>query len=141
MPTLPWTAPKNSRSSTGELVVMASRFQLQAWRDVAPFFVASFRIRRQMLNSPGVVGVSLIARPTSKTFYTLSAWQDRASLDATVAHQPHAATMNRFRSRTTDSLFAFWSIPATDGPPTWDEAQRRLQDEQARRAPRSQGTI
>lgn len=134
MPTLPWTAPKRSRPPAGELTVMASRFQLRQRRDVAPFLLAAVRIRRQMLRSPGVVGVSLIAKPLAKTFYTLSAWEDRDSLNSAVAQQPHLRVMERFRSRTEGSLFVFWSVPASQSRPDWDDAHRRLEDE-ASKAP------
>lgn len=97
MPTLPWTGPKRSRPLADELTVMASRFQLREWRDVAPFLLAALRIRRQMLRTSGVIGVSLIAKPLAKTFYTLSAWEDRDSLNSAVAQQPHLQVMERFR--------------------------------------------
>jgi hypothetical protein len=116
------------------MTVMASRFKLREWRDVPPFFLAALKIRQQMLRSPGIIGVSLIAKPIAKTFYTLSAWEDRDSLNAAVIQQPHLTTMERFRSRTEGSLFAFWSAAPHDRRPGWDEAHRRL-DEQARNAP------
>jgi len=135
MPTLPWTAPRRSRADTGEMTVMASRFELREWRDVPPFFLAALKIRHQMLRSPGIIGISLIAKPIAKTFYTLSAWEDRDSLNAAVIQQPHLTTMERFRSRTEGSLFAFWSAARHDPHPGWGEAHQRL-DEQARNAPR-----
>jgi hypothetical protein len=116
------------------MIVMASRFKLREWRDVPPFFLAALKIRQQMLRSPGIIGVSLIAKPIAKTFYTLSAWEDRSSLNAAVSRQPHLTTMERFRSRTEGSLFAFWSAAVRDPHPGWDEALQRL-DEQARNAP------
>jgi hypothetical protein len=134
MPTLPWTAPRRSHPAKGEMTVMASRFKLREWRDVPPFFLAALKIRRQMLRSPGIIGVSLIAKPIAKTFYTLSAWEDRDSLNAAVIQQPHLTTMERFRSRTEGSMFASWSAAVRDPHPGWDDAHQRL-DEQARNAP------
>lgn len=127
MPTLPWATPgaDGSRPAVGALA-MASRFELKRWRDVPEFLVAALRIRKQMLQAPGVIGVSLIARPLHKTFYTLSAWTGRRALDAAVAGQPHAATMARFRTRMADSVFTFWDH--ADGPhPDWPDAFTRLE--------------
>lgn len=87
---------------------MASRFQLKRWRDVPAFLVAALRIRSQMLQSPGVIGVSLVAQPLRRTFYTLSAWRDRPGLDSAVAGQPHAVAMIEFRTKMADAVFAFW---------------------------------
>jgi len=46
---------------------MASRLELRRLRDVPSFLAAALRIRRQMLASPGVLGLSLIARPLHRT--------------------------------------------------------------------------
>jgi len=127
MPTLPWTGPRGAEVATAPALVMASRFELKGYRDVPGFLLAALRIRRQMLKSPGVVGVSLISQPLRKTFYTLSAWRDRDALDAAVVAQPHAATMAKYRTRTNDSAFTFWEH-SPDTPPGWPEAHRRLDE-------------
>ncbi len=89
MPTLPWATPRPRPALTANPTVMASKFQLRDRRDVPAFFVAALRIRRQMLNSPGALGVSLIAKPPLKgTFFTLSAWESREHLEAAVVGHP-----------------------------------------------------
>jgi hypothetical protein len=105
---------------------MASRLELRRLRDVPSFLVAALRIRRQMLRSPGALGVSLIARPARRTFWTLSAWQDQAALSAAVGRQPHREIMTRFRPRMAGSSFVTWTAPATALPIGWDDALRRL---------------
>ncbi len=82
-----------------------------------------------MLRASGIVGVSLIAKPLAKTFYTLSAWESRESLDSAVGGWPHVDTMQRFRSLTTRSLFAFWTVPPDHARPDWWDAHRRLEAE------------
>ena len=106
---------------------MASRFDLRTLGTVPRFFLAAMRIRRQMLASPGVLGVALIAKPLSKTFFTLSAWQDRDALDGAVARQPHAQTMAHFHSRMARAGFVFWTMPRSELPPRWADAFQRLQ--------------
>ena len=132
MPTLPWAAAQIvAHPPIGtEVVVMASRFQVAAWRDVPPFLLKAMRIRRQMLKSEGAIGVSLIAQPVHRTFYTLSAWRDRDALDSAVATSPHADTMAQFRSKMASSLFTFWAIPASGNiRPSWAEAHERLRNQ------------
>ncbi|MCP9276952.1 putative quinol monooxygenase [Mycolicibacterium arenosum] len=133
MPTLPWTngrAVADPGSATvpdeSAAVVMASRFELKAIGDAPAFLLAAMRIRRQMLHSPGNLGVSLIAKPLSRTFFTLSAWRDQADLDAAVPRQPHAQTMRRFHDRMSASQFVFWSSRPCDLPPAWPDALERL---------------
>jgi hypothetical protein len=126
MPTLAWTAPKPlPRPLDSPATVMASRLELRRLRDVPPFLAAALRIRRQMLASPGVLGVSLIAKPLRRTFWTLSAWQDQDFLRAATGCQPHAETMRRFRPLMAGSSFVTWT--AAGVPIAWQEARRRLE--------------
>jgi hypothetical protein len=104
---------------------MASRLELRRLRDVPSFFAAALRIRRQMLAAPGVLGLSLIARPLHRTFWTLSARQDQAALRAATGRQPHVQIMKHFRPLMTASSFVTWT--ATDLPIQWDEARHRLE--------------
>lgn len=125
MPTLPWTTPKPSpRPPDGPVTVMASRLELRRLRHVLPFLAAALRIRRQMLGSPGSLGLSLIAWPLHRTFWTLSAWQDATALRAATRGEPHVQLMNRFRPLMAASSFVTWT--ATNLPVPWDEARRRL---------------
>ncbi|MBW0015712.1 hypothetical protein [Mycobacterium sp.] len=128
MPTIPWTTPKllANPPASSDVVVMASRFELRSFRDVPQFLLAAMRIRRQMLNSPGVLGLSLIAKPLHKSFFTLSAWQDREALDASVPRQPHAPTMVHFHPKMAGSRFVFWTVPRSELPIKWPDALRRL---------------
>ncbi len=128
MPVLPWTPPKTPAPGDGAVTVMASRLELCRMRDVLPFMVGAMRIRRQMLAAPGVLGVSLIARPLRRSFWTLSAWRDQAALSASVGGQPHLRIMRRFRPRMSTSRFVTWTAPHATRPVSWDEALRRLEN-------------
>jgi hypothetical protein len=127
MPTLPWTAPKSSPAHDGPATVMASRLELSHLYDVPSFLTSALRIRRQMLGSPGALGVSLIAKPLKRTFWTLSAWQDSEALHGAVGREPHIQLMKHFRPKMAGSSFVTWT--AEDGalPVRWDEAMRRLE--------------
>lgn len=128
MPTLSWTTPKSPPPANGPVTVMASRLELRRRRDVPSFLAAALRIRRQMLGSPGVMGVSLIARPLARTFWTLSAWQDQAALSAAAGYQPHPRIIKRFRPLMAGSAFVTWTTPATALLIGWDDALRRLEN-------------
>ena len=126
MPTLPWTTPKPPpQPPDGPVTVMASRLELRRLHHVPPFLAAALRIRHQMLGSSGSLGLSLIARPLHRTFWTLSAWQDATALRAATGSEPHIRIMKRFRPLMAASSFVTWT--ATDLPVSWDEARRRLE--------------
>lgn len=125
MPTLPWTAGPATSSAAAESIVMASRFHVRRYRDVLPFFIDAMRVFRAARRSPGIIGVTLKARPLRKEFWTLSQWADRESLDRMVRSEPHLSVMTRGRAVMADSVFRGWPAPA-DTPPTWAQAVDRI---------------
>jgi hypothetical protein len=128
MPTLPWTTV--DPDPTGEVVVMASWFRVRGHRHVLPFLLDALRVHRQVRAADGVVGVALEARLLRREFRTLSAWRDRAALDAVVGREPHRSVMRRQRAAMDGSTFVFWTLPAGEVP-TWDDAGRRLTEQAA----------
>ena len=128
MPTLPWTPGPARAAATGhDAVVMASRLEVSSYRAVPLFFLAALRVHRQVRRSDGAIGVSLIARPLRRTFFTLSTWRDRDAVTEMVGSEPHRSVMTAFRGRTSDACFVFWEAPA-DAQPDWDDALRHLDD-------------
>ena len=135
MPTLPWTPrPAKAAASDNELLVMASRFELNTYRKVVPFFVAALRVCQQTRRADGAIGVTLIAHPLRREFFTLSSWRDRAAVNAMVGAEPHLSIMNAFRDETADAAFVFWTIP-TATRPTWTDAHQRLIDQRRSESP------
>ena len=127
MPPLPWTKPTGTDATHDEVVVMASLLRLDSIRHVPGFLRAAMSIRRQVLLSDGALGVSLnTALP--RTFFTLSAWRDRETLNAFVRSDPHVSSMRRYRTAMGDARFVFWSTTADKLPPSWEEAQQRLRE-------------
>jgi len=133
MPTLPWAPGRAAAQPTGAVVVLASRLELQSFWPIIGFVRAALAVRKQARESPGALGVSLIAQPTRKTFWTLSAWVDQPSLDAFVATPPHVAVMHRYHERMVDSAFTMWTVKTRDLPERrsnakelWTAAKRRL---------------
>ena len=130
MPTIPWI-PRNQGGPTGA-VVMASRLEVVSLTSVPNFFLKSMVVWRQVLKSPGVLGVSLRAQPLARTFWTLSAWESREALNAFSHSDPHARIVAKLRPVTKDALFVFWETDSADLPASWEEAQRRLAEERDR---------
>ncbi|MFD9034070.1 DUF3291 domain-containing protein [Streptomyces sp. NPDC059567] len=132
MPTLPWTVPNQARAGT-EAQVMASRFEVRSLKDVPRFFLQSLSAWRQVKSAPGALGASLIAQPLKRTFYTLSAWEDRNALYAYARAEPHRSIMSGLRATMRDSTFTFWEVPVDRLPIDWTEAKRRLAEEAAKK--------
>ena len=133
MATLPWTPAGSPLASGAEVVVLASRLELRRLRTVPGFLVAAMRIRRQVRRTAGALGVSLVAQPAARTFWTLSAWTDREAIDAFVGTPPHRDIMGRFHDALRDAQFATWTFDAATLPPKhssaadlWRDAKTRL---------------
>ncbi|MFD9687078.1 DUF3291 domain-containing protein [Kitasatospora sp. NPDC059088] len=137
MPTLPWITPNPPAPGTGA-VVMASRFEVHSLADVPRFFLRSLAVWRQLRNTPGALGASLIARPLRRTFWTLSAWESREALNAFAAAEPHRSTMTGLRSTMRESTFTFWDTPVERLPIAWPDAHARIDAQRA--ADRGPGT-
>ncbi|WP_231158038.1 DUF3291 domain-containing protein [Streptomyces sp. CNZ748] len=130
MPALPWVTPHPARPDT-RAVVMASRFEVRSLKDVPRFLLKSFAAWGQVRKAPGALGASLVARPFSRVFLTLSAWESREALYAYARTEPHKSVMTGMRATMRTSTFTFWEVPVEGLPIDWEEAERRI-DEQAR---------
>ncbi|GAA2576529.1 MULTISPECIES: DUF3291 domain-containing protein [Streptomyces] len=130
--TLPWSSGPAAGTGSGQVVVMASRLKLKSLVRVPRFFYLSGSVYRQAQRSPGNVGVGLRADPWHKTFWTLSVWEDHKALQAYVRTEPHLSVMTKLKPAMRESLFTSWK-QAGGQPPTWEEADRRLIDQEALR--------
>lgn len=93
MLTLPWRWTEAERRARA--VVFASRFDANGLRARWVLFAAGLRLRRAVLASPGCLGASLRAHPFAGRYYTLSMWQDDASLSAFARGTPHREVVRR----------------------------------------------
>jgi len=71
-----------------------------------------------------------------KTFWTLSAWTDHASLDTFVRTEPHLSVMARYHDRLVNPEFTTWTTSASSLPKPrgnakdrWTEGRRRLAEQ------------
>jgi hypothetical protein len=129
MPTLRWTTVSTPAPDT-EAFVMASRLEVRSLSDVPRFFLKSLAAWKQVSGAPGAYGASLIAQPFKRTFWTLSAWEDKDALYTYAKTEPHRSIMNGLRPTMKDSVFTFWQIPAADLPIDWKDARRRLAEQE-----------
>jgi hypothetical protein len=125
MPTIPWRK-KFDPDPDVEYVVMASRLPLRSMAKVPWFMGLAFSVARQLEGTDGLIGYSLRAQPLAKTFWTLSAWKDEASLGAFVQELPHRAVIIKLRPHMNATTFTFWTTPGSALPVPWTDAVGRL---------------
>jgi hypothetical protein len=125
VPALPWLE-RQPIDPQREYVVMASRLPLRSYRFIPGFLRDTLQIRRQLGQTPGLVGYTLNAGLARKTFWTFSVWEDQASLDKFAASDPHRRIIGRLRPRMNPTRFEFFSAPGSDLPLTWEQITARV---------------
>ncbi|HLK01136.1 MAG TPA: hypothetical protein VKU39_14675 [Streptosporangiaceae bacterium] len=127
---IPWTT--HDKPEPGQQAfIMASRFNLTSARHTPAFLLGAIRIRRQSLDSPGMLGVSLRAFPLRKQYWTLSAWTGEQALRQFMRAEPHGGFMRRAHPWMRDATFKFWELPAgeLDAKTLWDSAKKHIEAE------------
>lgn len=125
MPAVPWRQLSEPHANQNCLV-MASRLPLHSYWSIPKFVRMTLAVARQLEHSDGLIGYSLLAQPTKKTFWTLSAWQDRSSLQAFVRAQPHVRIMTALRPYMEPTRFTTWDAPGSSLPIAWRDAIDQL---------------
>ncbi len=65
-------------------------------------------------------------RPFSKRFWTLSAWEGEAALQAFVEHPPYVRVMAALTPHMNKTKFVRWMVKGSQLPLQWDDALRRF---------------
>ncbi|WP_079429284.1 DUF3291 domain-containing protein [Streptomyces katrae] len=128
MPDIPWIAP-TAPAPDAEVYVMASRFETATLAGAFKFFLKAPGIIGQIRKAPGAHGAALRARVFSRTFLTLSAWEDRDALYRFARSEPHRSSSRAASAYMKESAFTYWTAPARELPLTWAEAERRLAEQ------------
>lgn len=127
MPTIPWTTVASP--TTTEVQCMASRLEVKSLLDAPGFLIASLTLWRQARRSPGALGVALKAEMLKGTFWTYSAWEDKAAIYAYAGAEPHRSTVARKRKVMREATFVFFTAPANEPPLSWTEIGRRIAEQ------------
>lgn len=92
MPASPWRT-FGSLDPNSDFLALLSYLPLKSYSRIFPFFVYASQAMKQLAAANGLLGYSLLARPLSKRFWTLSAWANEEALRAFVQYPPHLRIM------------------------------------------------
>ncbi len=125
MPAIPWRslAPVDPDH---DYVIMASQLPLLSHRTIPRFLRLTVVVARQLEQSSGLVGYTLLAQPVAKTFWTLSAWRDQQSLIAFASTMPHLQITQDLRPRMGPTTFTRWTVRGAALPVRWPDAIAHL---------------
>jgi hypothetical protein len=125
MPASPWRT-FGSPGPIGDFVALLSYLPLKSFWRVPPFLVYTWQVTRQLTAAQGLLGYSILARPLSRRFWTLSAWENEAALLAFVQHSPHVRLMTALTPHMGETKFVRWMVKGSQLPLHWDDALRRF---------------
>lgn len=127
MPVSPWRTFV-SPDPNGDFVALLSYLPLKSYWRILPFVVYTAQVVRQLASADGLLGYSLLARPLSKRFWTLSVWKNEVALQAFVQHPPHQRIMTALSLHMDKTKFVRWTVKGSQLPLRWDDALSRIAD-------------
>jgi hypothetical protein len=125
MPASPWRT-FGSPDSNGDFAALLSYLPLRSYWRVPPFFLYTAQVVKQLASAQGLLGYSVLARPFSKRFWTLSAWENEEALRAFVQYPPHVRIMAALTPHMNETKFVHWTVKGSQLPLQWDDALRRF---------------
>ena len=130
MPASPWREFAEIEQDR-EYLVQLSYLPLLRYRSLLQFAKWLLAIQRQLNQTDGIVGYSLLAHPIQRDFWTLSVWLGKAALNNFFRSAPHAEAMKSLRMHMGETRFIEWTISGSALPPDWDNALKRFDEEPA----------
>ena len=121
----PWKT-KSALDPGAEYLVLASSIPPKSITSTWKLFRGAFAVRRQLLNTDGVMGFSMLAEPFRRHYATLSVWRDETALDAFARAHPHDQLVVALTPEMGETKFVRWTVLGSDGHPSWKEALERL---------------
>jgi hypothetical protein len=115
-----------------EYAVMATRFEVTSRRHLLSIMGSTQDLWRALPTTDGLAGHRFDVAPLRGRLSTLTAWQDKASLDAFVRGPLHATLVTGTHQLMRSSRFAGWASLGADLPPSWAAANERLDAARAR---------
>jgi heme-degrading monooxygenase HmoA len=125
MATVPWKSFASAEPER-QYLVLASRLPLRRFSATVRFGRRATQVRRQLASASGLIGYSLMAKPFTRMYWTLSVWNDEEALQTFVAQSPHSEVMSALLPDMGPTRFVRWSVSGSQLPPTWSEALEHL---------------
>lgn len=105
-------------------IIVVTRLRLRDPSQLDDFFSAAVAFLEQANAADGALGSDVLADANS-VWWTVSAWRDRAAIDAYVSTDPHATGSARLDEWCDEATFADWDQETADLP-DWTTSFTRL---------------
>jgi heme-degrading monooxygenase HmoA len=96
-------------------VIVVTRLRLRDPSLLNDFFTSAVNSLEQAQKADGNLGADVLA-DANDTWWTVTAWQDRAAMRAFVDADPHHGSISRLGDWCDEATFADWEQPTPDLP-------------------------
>jgi heme-degrading monooxygenase HmoA len=104
--------------------ISITRLRVRSLLYLPPFLWHAIRSMRQAQRAPGFLGGKTL-REARNAFWTLTAWQDAAAMNAFRISGAHRLAMPKLLSWCDEASVAHWTRESPELP-TWPEVHRRM---------------
>jgi Antibiotic biosynthesis monooxygenase len=105
-------------------VIVVTRLRLRDPAFFNEFFASAAAVVEQAQGTEGNLAADVLAE-ANNTYWTRTAWQERASMNSFVGTEPHLSTMDRIDDWCDEATFVDWEQPSV-GPVDWQDGHQRL---------------
>jgi heme-degrading monooxygenase HmoA len=105
-------------------VIVVTRLRLRDPAFFEEFFASAVAVVEQAQGTEGNLGADVLAE-AHNTYWTRTAWQERAAMDSFVGSEPHLSIMGRIDDWCDEGAFVDWEQASADAP-DWQEGYRRI---------------
>ena len=109
------------------MLASVTRLRVRSLGYLPAFLWQTLLSQRQVVRAPGFSGGRLLI-DASRTFWTLTVWQDERAMKAFRGSAAHAKVMPRLVEWCNEASYAHWAFKA-DSVPSWQEAHEHLVEE------------
>jgi len=108
------------------LFVSVTRLRIRSARFMPSFAMHTLRSIQQLRKAFGFKGGSILA-DRSRTFWTMTTWDDQDSMRRFMTQGSHSAAMPHLLDWCDEASVVHWDQPE-NGLPAWSEADKRLRE-------------
>jgi Domain of unknown function (DUF3291) len=106
------------------ILISVTRLRVRSPLFMPQFFWYTFKSARQAARASGFLGGRVLTNP-HKVFWTLTAWESEAAMNAYRTHAAHRAAMPKLLHWCDEAAVVHWT-QETPELPTWNDAYERM---------------